>query len=160
MRSCPLFDLYPSSVWKTGFVSFLFFSLSVSLSPPRFQYLHGEGKIVRLFGKFLVGILKRNLTKLKCCILFVTMGYAFPCKCLRSFISKYLLHKIIITQNDMILSKALDFVTVFNLLLFVFARKMLRINFIRLSRVWNISNHVWGSPLVQRLKSFAQHFVF
>lgn len=53
---------------------FLFFSLSVSLSPPRFQYLHGEGKIVRLFGRFLVGILKPKPYKAKMLYSFCDYG--------------------------------------------------------------------------------------
>lgn len=48
----------------------------------------------------------------------------------------------------------------FNLLLFVFVRKMLRINFIRLSRVWNISNHVWGSPPCAAVEIFRSAFCF
>lgn len=48
----------------------------------------------------------------------------------------------------------------FNLLLFVFVRKMLRINFIRFSRVWNISNHVWGSPPCAAVEIFRSAFCF
>lgn len=60
----------------------------------------------------------------------------------------------------MILSKALDLVTVFYLLLCLLST--VKVNFIRLSLVENIltifRTGKRGFPPVHRLKSFAQHF--